>query len=109
MNNEKIKKEIVKICKEIEKKHNVKILFAVENGSRAWKMESANSDYDVRGVYFRPIKDYVQINKPKDVIQVAFNEKFEKCPVQGSLVDVSFFDIFKFDFLTIFRCNLSGS
>jgi predicted nucleotidyltransferase len=33
---------------EIEKEHNVKILYAVESGSRAWGFESLDSDYDVR-------------------------------------------------------------
>jgi hypothetical protein len=33
---------------EIEKEHDVKILYAVESGSRAWGFESADSDYKVR-------------------------------------------------------------
>ncbi len=47
-----IKKEILeKIDAElssIEAKENVKILYAVESGSRAWGVESPDSDYDVR-------------------------------------------------------------
>ena len=54
--NEKIKQ----ICKNLEKEKKIKILFAIENGSRAWRMSSKDSDYDVRFVYFRPIEDYIQ-------------------------------------------------
>lgn len=36
-----------KLC-EIEEKENVKIIMAVESGSRAWGFESPDSDYDVR-------------------------------------------------------------
>ena len=38
----------------IEKRENVKILHAVESGSRAWGFESPDSDYDVRFIYVRP-------------------------------------------------------
>jgi hypothetical protein len=32
----------------IEAEHGVRILYAVESGSRAWGFESLDSDYDVR-------------------------------------------------------------
>lgn len=35
----------------IEKENNVKILLAVESGSRAWGFASPDSDYDVRFIY----------------------------------------------------------
>ena len=41
-------------------------------------------------------KKYVQIHLPSDVVHMAFDEKGNRCPVQGSLIDVSGFDIFKF-------------
>ncbi|MBT7902545.1 hypothetical protein HN587_01690 [Candidatus Woesearchaeota archaeon] len=91
-----MKEEIKKLCARIEKEQNVKILFAIENGSRVWGMSSKDSDYDVRFVFVRPVDEYVQINKPGDVIQAAFDSKFEKCPVEGSLIDMSGFDIFKY-------------
>lgn len=43
-----MKDKIVNICKNLEKEKKVRILFAVENGSRAWRMDSKDSDYDVR-------------------------------------------------------------
>ena len=58
-----MKDGIMNICKGLEKKHNIKILFAVENGSRAWRMDSEDSDYDVRFVFVRPIEEYIQIKR----------------------------------------------
>ena len=55
--------------KEIETKENVKIIMAVESGSRAWGFASPDSDYDVRFVYVRRLKDYLRLEKTKDVIE----------------------------------------
>lgn len=43
--------KIPEIISQIEQEHNVKILFAVESGSRVWGMDSPDSDYDIRGVF----------------------------------------------------------
>ena len=43
--------KIPEIISQIEHEHNVKILFAVESGSRVWGMDSPDSDYDIRGVF----------------------------------------------------------
>jgi len=91
-----MKQKIKQICENIEKEHKIKILFAVENGSRAWEMSSKDSDYDVRFVFVRPIEDYIVINKPKEVIQIAFDKDLNKCNSKGSLIDMSGFDIFKY-------------
>lgn len=65
------------ICKklqEIEKKENVKILLAVESGSRAWGFESPDSDYDVRFIYVRKKEDYLRLDKVRDVIELPLND-----------------------------------
>ncbi|MFO7711405.1 MAG: nucleotidyltransferase domain-containing protein [Candidatus Woesearchaeota archaeon] len=87
---------ISEFCKDIERKHNVRILFAVENGSRAWRMHSEDSDYDVRFVFVRPLREYIQINKPGEVISAAFDKEGKPCAVEGSFIDMSGFDIFKY-------------
>lgn len=46
-----MKKEIISLCKQLEKEHHIKILFAVESGSRLWRVDSKDSDYDVRFVF----------------------------------------------------------
>lgn len=64
-----IKKEISEKLQEIEVKENVRVLHAVESGSRAWGVESPDSDYDVRFVYVRPKDDYLKLEKMRDVIE----------------------------------------
>ncbi len=91
-----MKDRIKQICKEIEKEKKIKILFAIENGSRAWRMSSKDSDYDIRFVFVRPLEEYIQINKPAEVIQVAFDKEGNKVHATGSFIDFSGFDIFKF-------------
>lgn len=81
---------------EVAKEYDVEILFAVENGSRAWGMESKDSDYDVRFVFYRKPQEYTIVNPNADVITAAFNDKFERCSPEGSLIDMQGFDLLKF-------------
>ena len=66
--------EINEKLNEIERKEGVRILHAVESGSRAWGFASPDSDYDVRFVYVRPKKDYLRLNEPRDVIEWQLDE-----------------------------------
>lgn len=69
-----IKKEILEKLAEIEEKENVKVLYAVESGSRAWGVESPDSDYDVRFIYVRPKDDYLNLQEKRDVIEWQLDE-----------------------------------
>ena len=60
--------------KEIESEYGVRILYAVESGSRAWGVASPDSDYDVRFVYVRPTMDYIRLDEPRDVIEWKLDE-----------------------------------
>jgi predicted nucleotidyltransferase len=67
-------KEIVEVIipeklAEIEAKENVKILYCVESGSRAWGIASPDSDFDVRFIYIRPKEHYLRLDKTRDVIE----------------------------------------
>lgn len=53
---EDIRIEIMKRLAKAESEHDVRILFAIESGSRAWGFASPNSDYDVR---------FICANKPE--------------------------------------------
>jgi predicted nucleotidyltransferase len=70
---ENIKRKLL----EIEKEHKVKILYAVESGSRAWGFESADSDYDVRFVYVHNRNWYLNILPKKDVIEYSILDEFD--------------------------------
>ncbi|MDP4178621.1 MAG: nucleotidyltransferase domain-containing protein [Bacillota bacterium] len=62
---------------EIEKKHNVKILHAVESGSRAWGFASPDSDYDVRFIYVHPQEFYLKLEDTKDIIDWELDETLD--------------------------------
>lgn len=47
----------------------VRILFAVESGSRAWGFPSPDSDYDCRFVYVRSVEDHLKLSTERDVIE----------------------------------------
>lgn len=71
---ERIKRLIEEKLFEIEDREQVKILHAVESGSRAWGLASPDSDYDVRFVYLRKKEDYLRIDEPRDVIEWQLDE-----------------------------------
>lgn len=68
---EAVEKEIQKRISQAEAEHGVKVLYAVESGSRAWGFASPNSDYDVRFIYAHPKDWYVAVNleEKRDVIE----------------------------------------
>ncbi|MGC1119974.1 MAG: nucleotidyltransferase domain-containing protein [Candidatus Methanofastidiosia archaeon] len=86
---------IHEICSDLERGLSIRILFAVENGSRAWRMASKDSDYDVRFVFKRPIREYLQIKRPKQVINASFDRDGQPC-TENAFIDMSGFDIFKY-------------
>jgi len=47
----------------------VRLLLAIESGSRAWGFPSPDSDYDVRFIYVRPRRDYLALRPMRDVIE----------------------------------------
>jgi len=64
-----MQKLILSTLGEIEQKHHIQIIYAVESGSRAWGFASADSDYDVRYIYIRPTEDYLRVNEIRDTIE----------------------------------------
>lgn len=54
---------------EIEAEDGVRILLAVESGSRAWGFHSPDSDYDVRFLYARPLDWHYRLDATRDVIE----------------------------------------
>lgn len=55
--------------RDVEQEYGVKILLAVESGSRAWGFESKNSDWDVRFIYIHQPQWYFRVEEQRDVIE----------------------------------------
>ena len=64
-----MKANILQRLADIESKYDVKILLAVESGSRAWGFASKDSDYDVRFVYVHRKEWYLTLVEGRDVIE----------------------------------------
>lgn len=68
-----------------ERVESVRILWAIESGSRAWGFPSPDSDYDCRFIYIRRRSDYLSLFPKRDVL--------EEPP--GPVFDVNGWDIAK--------------
>src|SRR5690606_8552300 len=62
---DEIKHELTRL----ENDHDVKVLLAVESGSRAWGFASTDSDWDVRFIYVHRPEWYLSIDDKRDVIE----------------------------------------
>ena len=69
-----MKTTILNKLRETEAKHDVKILYACESGSRAWGFPSLDSDYDVRFIYVRPMRYYLSVQKKDDQLSFPIND-----------------------------------
>jgi uncharacterized protein len=72
-----MKNFIIKRLKEIEDKENIKILYAVESGSRAWGFASKDSDFDVRFIYIHRLDWYLSIKEKRDVIELPISNALD--------------------------------
>jgi uncharacterized protein len=91
-----VREQVLAELQTIEQESGVRVLLAIESGSRAWGFASPDSDYDVRFIYAHPRDWYVSVLEPRDVI-----EKM----LPGGL-DVSGWDLRKA--LRLFsKCNLA--
>ena len=65
--------EIMRRLAHAEAEHGVRILLAIESGSRAWGFASPDSDYDVRFIYAHEPRWYqsIDLEERRDVIEYA--------------------------------------
>lgn len=73
----KIEQQIIKTLQKIEHDYDVRILHAVESGSRAWGFHSPNSDYDVRFIYVHKRDWYLNLYPGRDVIELPINQTYD--------------------------------
>jgi uncharacterized protein len=71
--------EIMRRLERAEQEEGVRIVLAVESGSRAWGFASPNSDYDVRFIYVRPSDWYlaVDLEEKRDVIEYGITDDID--------------------------------
>lgn len=69
-----MRKVISEKLQQIEIQENVRILHAVESGSRAWGFASPDSDFDVRFIYVRPRDYYLKLERTRDVLEFPIND-----------------------------------
>ena len=72
-----MKEIILEKLSEIEQKENIRIIHAIESGSRSWGFASPDSDYDVRFIYVRPLEYYLKLEKNRDVIEWQLDETLD--------------------------------
>lgn len=72
-----VKARIMEELTAIEHKHDVKVLFACESGSRGWGFASPDSDYDVRFLYVHRLEWYLRVEAPRDVIELPINDELD--------------------------------
>ena len=65
--------QILSALRNLAAARGVRILLAVESGSRAWGFASEDSDYDVRFIYAHPADWYVSVESHRDVIEATFD------------------------------------
>jgi uncharacterized protein len=85
-----MKEKILMAIKEAEKKHKIKILWAIESGSRAWGFSSKDSDYDVRCMHIGNLDDYLGLETPPQQVNLVRDN-----------IDLESWDIRKFAQLTV--------
>lgn len=72
--NNTMQQTILSHLQEVEEQYNVRVLLAVESGSRAWGFHSDESDWDVRFIYVNPLDWYLQVNEDRDVIEHMYDD-----------------------------------
>jgi len=69
--------QIMRTIDEVERRHDVHILYACESGSRGWGFASPDSDYDVRFVYVHKTDWYLTVFPARDVIEIPIDAVYD--------------------------------
>ncbi len=69
--------EILEKLAQIEEQEQVRILYALDCGSRAQGTTSEHSDHDLRFIYVRPLAEYLRFEERKDTMTPEQNETWD--------------------------------
>lgn len=69
--------EIERRLASVARENGVRLLLAVESGSRAWGFPSPDSDYDVRFLYVRPRRAYLALRPLRDVVERPITDEID--------------------------------
>jgi len=83
---------------ELKKQMGIRVLCAIESGSRAWGFESPDSDYDVRLLYVYPKEKYTTVKPVIEDINL---------PVDENLIDIAGWELVKAGRLVVNKSNAS--
>ena len=75
--SDEMRETIIAELKVIEAKHDVRVLFAIESGSRAWGFPSPDSDYDARFIYAHKQDWYLSLTPGRDVIELPIVDELD--------------------------------
>jgi len=81
-----IRNKILARLSALESERGIKILMAIESGSRAWGIASPDSDFDVRFVFTHSVERYLSVREPFDTINL---------PIDQDLIDLSGWELRK--------------
>lgn len=74
-----VRQRVMQALDDIEARHEVRVLFACESGSRGWGFASPDSDYDVRFVYVHRLPWYLSVAAQRDVIELPISDELDVC------------------------------
>ena len=72
-----MREEISDYLQNLESQENVRVVYAVESGSRAWGFASPDSDFDIRYIYIRPAEWYLSVQKRRDVLEAMVDPELD--------------------------------
>jgi uncharacterized protein len=64
-----VESTIIESLDRVEREENVRVLYAVESGSRAWGFASTDSDWDVRFIYLHRPEWYLSVQRRRYVLE----------------------------------------
>ncbi|MBR5984749.1 MAG: nucleotidyltransferase domain-containing protein [Bacteroidales bacterium] len=77
MTTNNMQSAILAHLEDIERKYDVRVLLAVESGSRARGLYSDESDWDLRFVYVNKLDWYLNVNEGRDVIEEMYDDNID--------------------------------